>query len=433
MLPTMQTAVRGIIAAIALVWLASPAHAQQANPKLTKAFECGIDAYNLGDYKKARECFEQARAIDPNADGVYRWLAAVSFAEANYEDCIANAREYLRRSSRGRYAPDIRKLHEQCREKLDRDTFAGDYGEGGGAVTVIARDPRDPGQRRGLDGCKISFDGIKSGATPLDPTPRVSGKKTARIECEGFLPVEVEVDILEGVVTDVVVDVEPDPNYKKPVVTDPNNEDVTTGWIIVQIDTPGTTVVFDGKPVEPDHTGKFESSVGTYVMEVCAPGYDCWRRRVRVVKGQKRLLAIKLKRTAQRRSERRMGYIFLGTAAAFAASGVVFGQMQHGALEEAQDWTDAERWRPSTLPLEQTCAIMACHTREEIEGRVDDAKKYGLISNLSFGAAAVALGVSVYYFVQERPAERAGYDLPLAIGPYGRDGIAATYTAELDW
>jgi hypothetical protein len=168
-----------------------------------------------------------------------------------------------------------------------------------------------------------------------------------------------------------------------------------------------------------------------------AEGYEPWRRRVRVHLGQNKVLQVKLRETAQRESARRKGYYALGAAAVFAVAGGVFTVLEKGALEEAQDIWDVETVRPLT---EEGISPIPVRTREEMNDASDRGKRYQLLAGVSFGLAAAALGASIYFFMQERPVEREGFDLPLAVTPIlptGSDvagvGAQVTYTRALDW
>ena len=83
-------------------------------------------------------------------------------------------------------------------------------------------------------------------------------------------------------------------------------------------------------------------------------------------------------------------------------------------------------------------------TRAEYEKMKDDANKYGLVSNISYGVAAVALGVSLYYFIDGRADERRGFEPAIArrrsrlvpavlAGGAGGVGGGLVYTGEMSW
>jgi hypothetical protein len=395
--------------------------AQEVPKAFQTAYDAGQDAYNLGNYEEARAHFEKARRILPDAPGPFRWLAAVGFAQKRYEDCLNEAFGYLDRAPDGGYVPDVRTLHAQCRVALERAPFKGEYG-GGGALAVTAN----------VEGATLRINGLKYGATPLEPRAVAAGSIEITLEAEGYLGASREVKVLPEIVIDVHFELDKDPNWKP--TEGGVRDDVTVGWVIFQIATPGATIAFADQPPAPGPNKKIEVLPGLYEVTVSAPGYESWRRRVRVVRGQKRLHAITLKQTSARRSERRMGYILLGAAVSLAATGTVFSLLEGAALEEAEDIWDVETSRPLLEPM---LDLEPLHTREDLQEVTDRGERYRLYATISFGLAAAALGGSIYYFVKERPSERPGFELPVAVGPIpgggGIAGVAATYTMEVDW
>ncbi len=167
-----------------------------------------------------------------------------------------------------------------------------------------------------------------------------------------------------------------------------------------------------------------------------AKNYEPWKRRVRVNRGQNKVLTVELRTTKTRDSLRMKGYLSVGAAALFAVAGAYYGIKESNAREEANDIFDTETTRPSLYDEESE--YVAIRTRQSMEDAVARAKSAGTLSNLSLGLAAVAVGASLYFFLQERPVEREGLELPVAIIPilpsHGTASVGAqlTFTKELN-
>lgn len=419
----MDRLARWLVIAVCLC-VGGRAMAQTVTPAYREAYDEGVEAYQLGELERARAALEKARSIQPELPGTYRWLAAVAKAQKRWEDCLAAAEEYLTRSKGGRYVDSVRKLHADCRDALGRPRFDGDLTRGG-AIAVTSN----------VEGASVRINGLKYGATPLLPRPVAAGPSDVTVEAPGYLPKTVSVDIVEGIVKDVHVDLERDPNAARAgSPRRPRADEVRVGWVSFAVGVPGATVTVDGEPARADAKGRVARPPGVYAVEVRAAGFEPWRRRVRFVRGQERTVAVTLRRSAERARYRRRGFISLGVAAIATGAGVVFSFREQSAREEAQDIWDTETRRPPGVDT----SFVPVRTRADLEDAVDRAQTWRAASLASYGVAAAALGVSVYFFVKERPAEREGYPLPMAVVPLldgdgGLAGAAAAYTAEVDW
>ncbi len=417
-----------VVAVAALGWLSSPAVAQpKVKPAYTKAYQAGQDALLLGKYDEARKHFERAKKIQPELPGAYRMLADVAEKQGRPEDCLTEAHAYLKRTSNVKRVRETRKLHRKCRVALNRPKFNGAY-SGGGAISVTSN----------VEQATVRLNGLKYGATPLPPRAVAAGKSDICLEAPRYIEKCVEVDILEGIVTDVHIDLDRDPNAPP----DPGligRKEVEVGWVTFAADTPNTTITMEGKPIATDAQGRVERAPGVYETVATADGHEPWRRRVRVLRGQNRTITIKLRSIEMRAKNRRLGYISLGVAAFAAGGGVLFSMKEHSAREEAQDIYDTEVRRPAP-PQRPFCDLVPCRTdpRADMEDAIDRADKWQTGALISFGVAAAALGTSIYFFIQERPSERKGFELPLAVTPIpdgegGIAGVGALYTTEIDW
>lgn len=415
---------RSLLIAVLLLFGISHQAWAQKSPFL-QAFEDGETAFNLFKYDEARALFEKARDLDPKSPGPYRWLAKIAKVQERWPDCVRDAVTSLKLKPDQKKAPEVRKDLDECRAKLGRPAYSGDIPKDQGALAVITN----------VEGASVTVDDIKKGATPMSPFPLNPGKRKVRIERRGYLPVDAEIEVVVTIVVDLEVELKADPNASMDDRMNPQpTDDIKIGWILIASNVGQSgTIMIDGKPPKPEPDGSYVQEPGVHTLEITAPGYEPYRRRIKVARGQKRTVKATLKSTAERKSQRRTAFIAFGVAAAAGASGLAFGIMEGNAYEEALDIWQTETTRPSNP---DTVMLEPMRTRADYDDAKSRADTYGLISNISIGVAAVALGVSIYYFVQERSAERPGFDLPMAfvpaVTPDGK-GAQVVYTRELGW
>lgn len=414
-----------------LVLAASPARAQAPSPQFTKAFNDGVTAFNKGilsgNFDPASKLFLKAIQFDDRFPGPYRYLTLIAKNEKKYEECLDWAFKAVKANPQGKNAPEVRKLHADCRSALNRPVFRDEFA-GGGAIAVTTP---------GVDNAEVKLNGLTYGATPLVRGFAVGGIDVT-VSKKGYLPGSAHAEILEGLVTDVIIPLKEDPNAKQADQT--NGDELPTGkgvgWIELVVHPDDAMVTVDGKPAPHDDKGRIETEPGEHTMEVDAPGHERWRRRVRFARGQSRRIDVVLRKTATRHALRRKGYLALGAATALTAVGAVFGVLERKQYEKARDIWDTETQRPAGIN-DQTSTVEPIHTRQNLQKVVDKGRRYELISGVSYGLAAAALGVSIYYFVQERPVERAGYPLPVAVTPVrgadGKLGAQVTVDKVIHW
>jgi PEGA domain len=408
-----------LVLVVVLAWSASAAAQQKPSPQFNREYQAGIDAFRLGKYADARAHLEKAKAFDPDLPGPWRFLAAVDQAEQKWADCIAHARQAIKLNPQSNEIEATRKLHDACRAGAGRPAFAGEIGTGG-AISVTAN----------ASGATVTLGGLKYGATPLAPRAVAVGEVEIGVAKTGWLPATEKVDVLPGVVTDVDFTLEPDPNAKTDVGLGHGGPAMpTTGFLIVNPGASGAEVALDGGKVAPDKDGRIEAEPGVHELTVEAPGYERWRRRVRIARGQKTTVSADLTRTETRRSSHRLGAIAVGTGAVLglAAAGAAIVSLHDAA--NARDWAVIERSRPVSAtggpPL---------HSRARIESENDRAKKWALVSDVGYAAAAVSVGVGAYFLLRHRPRERAGAPPPFALAPVvGNGEIGVVMARELDW
>lgn len=426
----MSRVIRGIAAALVFFVYVGSARAQpaQPSPEYMKTYSLGIDAYNggilKGDFAEAKRLFAKTAKLDDRFPGPFRYLALIAKAEKEFEVCLEHAFKAVALNPTADTAPATRTMHAECRKELGRPEFRGQYG-GGGAIWVATP---------GLDGAKVILNALTYGATPFEPRAFAIGAVEVKVTKDGFLPGTAKTEVLEGMVTDVIFELQKDPKAVGVGTTGDPVQDANQGWVKLKTSPADAKIVFDGKPAELDAQGRIKAAPGTYEVNVTAPGHESWNRRVQVNKGQSREIDVSLRSAATRKSLRKRGYISLAVAAGLGIVGATFGVMELHAHEEASDiWTN-ETTRPRTTPLSESGAVVPVKTRDDLQDATDRGKRYAVISAVSFGLAAAALGASIYFFAQERPAERPGFKLPLAfapivpVGPEGGVGATVTYS-----
>lgn len=387
--------------------LAATASAQPA-PDLTKEFQAGIDAFRLGHFDEAKAYLEKARALDPKLPGPHRFLAAVAQAQGRWKDCIDETRTALALNPRSTEAPETRKLHEDCRVSAGKEAYRGELGDGA-AVAVTTNVP----------GATVKIGGLTYGGTPLAPRPIAPGSLDIELDKPGWKPVKVTVEAPSGIVTDIDVDLEPDPNSTaNPELTAKPVELPKVGWVVA----PAGNLLVDGKP----HQGEVELAPGEHTVELRVPDKDPWLRRVRISAGQKVELRPELVDTAEREHNEHIGMGFLAGGGALVAAGFVTALISEHASADAREIQRVETARdPSNLGYD----VEPLHTRADFNAARSRANSFAVISDLSFGAALVTAGIGAY-FLYKGEAERTDVAPPFAIAPTRGGAFVAK---ELRW
>jgi tetratricopeptide (TPR) repeat protein len=181
--------------AIALTGLATAA----PPAKFTSEYQAGVDAFRLGKFDDARAHLEKARQLAPKLPGPYRFLAAVAQAQSRWDDCIDSARHALELNPASSEVGETRKLHDACRASAGRMPYRGAALSEGAAISVTAN----------VDGATVKISGLTYGGTPLEPRPITAGAHQLEIVKLGYKPVQLSVDALPGIVTDVAVELAP--------------------------------------------------------------------------------------------------------------------------------------------------------------------------------------------------------------------------------
>lgn len=389
------------------------------SPQFTREYQAGIDAYRLGQYAEARVHLAKAADLEPTLPGPHRWLAAIDQAEQKWADCVTHARVAIKLNPQSSEIAATRQLHDECRTSLGKSTFIGDF-EGGGALAVTSS----------ATGATVSVNGLRYGSAPLAPRALAAGRIEIKVEKPGWIARTVEVDILPGVVTDVDVELEPDPAAQAAAPDQHAPAPLpVTGWLKLDGDLAGATVLVNGVDATADASGRFERTPGTYEVIVTAPGRDRWRRRVRIARGQQTRATVELPSADARRSKRRIGVGVVLGGAVLAGAGATFAILAGQAHEEAGDWAEIERTRPNLS--DESLEHEPLHTRADIQDSIDRGDRWALISNVVYGAAAVSVGVGIYFLVGSRSDDRPGTPPPFAIAPVGDRGVVVS--KEIRW
>ena len=272
----------------------APGPAAPVDPKVReearKLFEDANVDYAKGDYKASIEKLLKVSQLDPSLAGGWRNLGLSYKADGQCKEAIAAFTEYLRLQPDSRYSPRVRKEIEDCRGKLG--SAAGVVLEGDiGAIAVRVGN---------AEGATVSIDGIMRGAAGGEPFKITPGSHELKIERPGYLPKTLSVEVLKGVTSDVSITLDEDPDAPIELRLGPGSKPVNelpdTAGLRLTLADPTLTVevLIDDKPVGPGPEGYYTLQPGIVTVEVRAAGKDSWRRRVVLVKGQKREVAVAL-------------------------------------------------------------------------------------------------------------------------------------------
>ena len=417
----MTRASSAVLAALLVVGLAAPLAAQPGDAAFDQLYQAGIDAYHLGDHRRARTLFEKARALHPELPGPHRQLAAVAFAQGRFADCVAAARKAVEVKPVSELSQQVRSLHEECRQALRRAPLRAALEPDQGALAVTSS----------VDEAIVVVDGLTVGPTPLEPRPVAARALEVEVRGVGHLPARARASVVAGLVTDLHVVLERDPAYRAPAAVTAERPS-GRGWLRLTTGVPAR-VRIDGREVQPDRRGWVRLGAGVHEASVEAPAHDRWKRRVRVPEGQLVELEVPLVPTEVNRRRRLIGWSAAGLGVAAAAVGFGLSLAELRAYEEAQDLHDREVQRPDNVPIDQTDDLEPIGTRQQIDDLRDRGSRLGLWAAISYGAAAAALGTSVYYFVRARSSERAGSPPPFALAPAAGEGVGLALVREVRW
>ena len=351
---------------VVLAILARVALAQA--PDLTKEFQAGVDAFRLGKLDEARAHLERAHKLDPKLPGPYRFLAAVSKAQAKWQECIDDARAALVLNPQSVEAPETRKLYDDCRVSAGKAPYRGELADSA-AIAVTSNVPA----------ATVKIGGLIMGGTPMAPRPITAGKLEIDVEKLGWKTKHLEVDAPAGIVTDVDAELDPDTTATTVQVQTPESKP-TKGWLVIG-------------------TERIEMEPGTHVVERSAPGADLWRRRVRISAGVDTVVTPQFVNTEQREGKEHVGLAILGGSGLLLAGGFAFALASEHAANDAREIQRVEAARDPTQPISVTGAVEPVHTRADWSAAVDRANRDAIYSNVMYGAAIAGIGVATVFLV----------------------------------
>ena len=409
---------------LALVVVSRVAAAQPA--EFTKEFQAGVDAYRLGKLDEARTRLEKARDMEPKLPGPYRFLAAVSQAQGRWQDCVDNGRKALEINPRSAEVMDTRKLVEGCRVSAGRAPYRLELGDSA-AITVTTN----------VSAATVKINGLTYGGTPIAPRPISAGVLDVEIDKLGWKTSKTTINALPGIVTDIIVDLEPDPKVQGGVELGPKQTKFVKGYLDVLPPKGGQAPAevfiddkrIDGKP-GPNSTTRYELDNGVHVIEVRSAGADAWRRRVRIGGGQRTLIEPELVITASREKDETLGLYIVGGGGVLIAAGFIAALVAKDAAAEARDIARVERSRDPTRPLSETAPIAPVRTREDLQDARDRSAQFAVISNAAYLTGLITAGVGAY-FLYRGARERTDIAPPFAVSPV--TGGGAMISKEMTW
>jgi tetratricopeptide (TPR) repeat protein len=390
---------RWLVAVVVLV--ATTAYAQQPKPELTKEFQAGVDAFRLGKFDEAKGHLEKARDLDPKLPGPHRFLAAVAQAQGRWQDCIDGARKALEVAPLSPEAPETKKLHDDCRTQAGRTPYRGELGDSA-AVAVTTNIP----------GATVKINGLVYGGTPLAPRPITAGELEIEIAKPGWKAQTLKVPAPAGIVTDVIVDLETDPNAQVNVDVGVKHVDkATTGALSLPILSRGRKLYIDGAPYT--HSSDPQLAPGEHLLEMQGEGTDRWRRRVRIVAGQKIVVTPDLVDTDEREATEHLGLALVAAGGALLAGGFVTALVSEHAANDAREIQRVETARD---PANPGTNLEPLHTRADFDAARDRSHAFAIVSDITFGAALVTAGVGAY-FLYKGAKQRTDIPPPFYVAP----------------
>jgi len=372
-----------------IVLLAAQVASAQPGTAVTREFQAGVDAFRLGKHDEARKHLERAKQLDPSLPGPNRFLAAVAQAQGRFADCVTAARVAIELNPASQELADTRTLHDDCRRAAGHPTYARELADKA-AIGVTAN----------VAGATVTISGLVYGATPLLPRPIPAGTHEVELAKAGYLTARTTVTALAGIVTDVEVELAPDPAAQgtggTATVVVPR---ASSAILVVLPDFDGVVVRVDGAPatltpVRVENGGVVTREIavapGMRVLDIRRHGNDPWRRRVHVVATAREdrdlhVVSPVFVDTAARERIRTRGLWLVGTGAGLAlVGGIAVVQITR---------SDRAVWKG--------------------------------IAGTSLGAAAVTLGVGIWALVRgQRPDLTA--PPPLAVIPVEGGALAST-------
>lgn len=364
---------------------------------------------NLGKYREALRLFKRALRLAPDLAGAWRNLGLTYEALRQWKLAAEAYERYLGLAGNtGRYAVQVMARVNECRKHLGLPAKVWSVLGAPGKILLEVSHP----------GATIRLNGLVRGSSPLDALPVMAGPHQIEVVLLGYLPFTRSVAVKEGQTVQVRVELQKDPGYAPPrrVAGIKHHKAANEAYLRVESPAPDLTVLVDGRPLSQNEKGAWVvPAPRSHVVEVRAPGRMPWRRRVELVKGEKKTLTPLLPLVRDKRRYAAWGWASLGMAAALASVGGIFGALENTTYENVRD--------------------RRAYLRETLKDMAAEGRLYRNVALGLYAAAGAALTASVVLFVLERRGEApAGRPLPLVVTPTARGaGLAVSLSGEVDF
>jgi tetratricopeptide (TPR) repeat protein len=402
---------------VCLALLLSPLHGASAAPRASSKDERQAVALtkrasvltNLGKYPEAIELFLQALRLSPGLAGAWRNLGLAYEAQKEWALAVASYERYLGiAGTTGRYSIQVMARVNECRKHLGQSTKVWSVLGAPGKIHLDVSHP----------GATIRINGLSRGSSPVGPLPVNAGAHQIEVTLLGHLPFVRSVAVKEGQTVKVRVDLQKDPAYVPPRRVEGIRHKTVADVAYLKVDSPaeGLSVRANGRALAQNaELWYVVPHPGPMVVEVWAPGRVTWRRRVELVKGERKTLFPLLPLAREKRRYEVWGWTSLGLAALAASVGGIFSALENKTYEDVRD--------------------RRAYTREALENMAAEGRLYRNVAIGLYAAAGAALTASITLFVLERRGEApTGRPLPIVLGPTKRGaGLTLSLSGEVDF
>lgn len=234
-----------VVLVLLLAFQATPEQKEVAR----RLFAEGEIAYNRGEYPLAEAKFRAAAQADPELPGPARMLGLTLRAEKNCKESIQWFQTYLKLQPQGKWAPAVKQQIDLCRKELGMPALGNVAPQMGTGILVVVTN---------VDGVVIKVDDLQRGVTPVEPLQVAPGKHTVLLYRQCYVPKTEPIEVVEGNVTDLKVDLERDPHSPADCGEVQTGPKIPTdrGVLRLIMDVSNPSVTVDGKAVQvgPDMT-----------------------------------------------------------------------------------------------------------------------------------------------------------------------------------
>ncbi len=353
-----------------------------------------------GKFSQAIAEYKHAIRLAPKLPGAWRQLGLAHEALKDYRSALEAYEKYLELAGpAGRYSAKVEIRANACRKQLGLPPKV--YRETGTVTrgTLVVRS--------NVEGALVLVDGVQRTTTRRggEPVQVLVGEHTVTVTKPGYLPKSRKVTIYPNMETRVDFHLARDPNYRQP--PRPSRRRVRKrACLRLQADAPGARLWIAGRGfLGPGRDGSYTLPPGTYEVEITAPDRIAWRGRVVLPKGRCLMLQVTLGRTSRRRRWNTWAWASLGSAAAAALAGAVFGFLEDDAYERVRD--------------------RDVSTRQDLEDWRHRGETYRAVSLSLYGLAGAALVTSAVFFILKRHVTSEG-ETRAAVLPLTGRGLLVT-------